>query len=676
MSITADAQCFLQIVGFRNVGLIRTGLYKLRVGVSHSQGIAGEPVYMIAGLGYKQLNHQRLNLGSSEVLQEEKLYSSNAFLIEQSKDYVRIGDVCKFTITLNVSPGLDSALLIISARLMYCSSFSRVYHGQPAIPSEDRFSEEALVRIAISQPLRGVHEFYQATFDDLYCSTLDLVVHTSIAQFHCPQTVSRYLFPNVTQAGAQQSDLESAFLAYVGPHANHLQEMQDSIAALRPSIRNFDTNVALRLSQSVVFPGVRLSDAVAKQYWEYLYQHSFGCNADNSVAWVDFVLNEVSRFAQELFELLFTISVSAPDVLLIYFQGKFLAQQSLLYENAIFREARAVDCIPLENNDEVAKTHGLMAKARRFEQRLPTRATHLEDAQTPAFTIDTLPILFEDSYASPSAPMPPPQVLAGSHLVVLVHGYDGTPTDLIFLRNHLAKKFHEHTVFMCSKCNESSTKGDIFDMGRRLAQEIRSFNDEHYDEPFSRLSLVGYSLGGLVARAALVELQDWCTKMHAFVTLSSPHLGLMYMTSSLVDAGLWLVKSWTQATCLKQLAMTDSRNIPDTALYRLSKHTGLSWFHHVVLFSSTQDNYSPLESSRIELSRKAQNGSDKGCYFVEMAWSIMAGLRPERVRRVDVEFCMEGVSLDTIIGRKAHTEFIENRQFFGILAEKFAELFD
>ena len=44
----------------------------------------------------------------------------------------------------------------------------------------------------------------------------------------------------------------------------------------------------------------------------------------------------------------------------------------------------------------------------------------------------------------------------------------------------------------------------------------------------NRISFIGHSLGGLIIRACLPELEKFSRKMWAFVTLSSPHLGYLY----------------------------------------------------------------------------------------------------------------------------------------------------
>lgn len=52
-----------------------------------------------------------------------------------------------------------------------------------------------------------------------------------------------------------------------------------------------------------------------------------------------------------------------------------------------------------------------------------------------------------------------------------------------------------------------------------------------------RISFIGHSLGGVIIRAALPYLEEFRDSMYTFLTLSTPHMGYLYNTSSLIDAG-------------------------------------------------------------------------------------------------------------------------------------------
>ena len=79
-------------------------------------------------------------------------------------------------------------------------------------------------------------------------------------------------------------------------------------------------------------------------------------------------------------------------------------------------------------------------------------------------------------------------------------------------------------------------------MGVNLAKEVKGFLKECGQ--VNRISFIGHSLGGLIIRACLPELDKFAKKMWAFVTLSSPHLGYLYNNSKIVNTGLWILNKW------------------------------------------------------------------------------------------------------------------------------------
>lgn len=96
-------------------------------------------------------------------------------------------------------------------------------------------------------------------------------------------------------------------------------------------------------------------------------------------------------------------------------------------------------------------------------------------------------------------------------------------------------------------------------------------------------------------------LEDLKDKFHNFITLSSPHLGYLYNQSTIVDAGMWLLKTWRKSICLTQLRMSDNSDLEKTFMFKLSETKGLEWFKNVILVSSYQDSYAPFDSARIQI---------------------------------------------------------------------------
>jgi alpha-beta hydrolase superfamily lysophospholipase len=128
-------------------------------------------------------------------------------------------------------------------------------------------------------------------------------------------------------------------------------------------------------------------------------------------------------------------------------------------------------------------------------------------------------------------------------------------------------------LFLCSQANEEGlTEGNIFEMGVRLAEEVSQFIRESCPGTnLGRLTFIGHSLGGLIIRASLPHLERFKDKFHGYLSLCSPHLGYMYKSSKLFNAGMWILKKWKKSTALSQLSMSDHKDLEKTALYELSK---------------------------------------------------------------------------------------------------------
>lgn len=93
----------------------------------------------------------------------------------------------------------------------------------------------------------------------------------------------------------------------------------------------------------------------------------------------------------------------------------------------------------------------------------------------------------------------------------------------------------------------------------RLVQEILNHVENLRVEP-ARISFVGHSLGAILVRSALSRpaLRALLPRLHTFLSLSGPHLGTLYNSSGLVNAGTIFFKcssSNTMFMCLKWLEL-------------------------------------------------------------------------------------------------------------------------
>lgn len=86
-------------------------------------------------------------------------------------------------------------------------------------------------------------------------------------------------------------------------------------------------------------------------------------------------------------------------------------------------------------------------------------------------------------------------------------------------------------------------------MGAKLALEVDEYIKENcLENAFFHLSFIGYSLGGIIIRAALPILGKYKKNLKTYMTLSTPHLGLI--KSGIVSAGLWIFKKWNGSKAL------------------------------------------------------------------------------------------------------------------------------
>ncbi|KAH9401129.1 hypothetical protein TYRP_002720 [Tyrophagus putrescentiae] len=234
------------------------------------------------------------------------------------------------------------------------------------------------------------------------------------------------------------------------------------------------------------------------------------------------------------------------------------------------------------------------------------------------------------------------------HLIVCVHGLDGNSADLRLVRTYLELGLETLTS--------------------RLVAEIDTYVAAYCLKP-ARISFIGHSLGNIIIRSAISRhdfIRRWGSKMHTFLSLSGPHLGLAYNRSGLVNMGLWFIQKFKKSASLTQLSMKDAPNIRQTFLYQLSTKPGLEHFRHVLLCGSSQDYYVPIHSAHIELCNAAlADSSDNGVCYREMANNILERLLSRsnlNIVRYDVHHALSS-NANSLIGRAAHIAVLDSELF-------------
>ena len=151
------------------------------------------------------------------------------------------------------------------------------------------------------------------------------------------------------------------------------------------------------------------------------------------------------------------------------------------------------------------------------------------------------------------------------HFVVLVHGLWGNPVHLNHLRDSLLECYSEQGVYVFTpQSNKDNFTYDGIDVGaERIVHEIEACLKELEDEgaELNKISVAGYSLGGLVARyvVGLLYKNGIFDKLEPsnFTTFATPHLGVRTPTLGYRSQTWNYLGSKTLSTSGQQMFLTD-----------------------------------------------------------------------------------------------------------------------
>ena len=232
--------------------------------------------------------------------------------------------------------------------------------------------------------------------------------------------------------------------------------------------------------------------------------------------------------------------------------------------------------------------------------------------------------------------------------MLTLHRLWGNPKHMAYVASALREKHSEDKLHILSaKTNSDSFTYDGIDLGgERVAQEIESYIDdlEENGSHIMKLSVVGYSLGGLVARYAIGLLYskglfDTIQPVN-FTTFATPHLGVR--TPSLgVHNHLWnLLGSRTLSMSGHQLFTIDSfRDTNRPILSVLADPDSifliaLSRFKHRVLYANiVNDRSAPYYTTCISIFDQFTNLAAIDInYLPEYAPNILDPADPVRLK--------------------------------------------
>ncbi|KAK2873602.1 hypothetical protein FQN49_002245 [Arthroderma sp. PD_2] len=199
-----------------------------------------------------------------------------------------------------------------------------------------------------------------------------------------------------------------------------------------------------------------------------------------------------------------------------------------------------------------------------------------------------------------------PKQTKAEHLCVLIHGLWGNPTHLNHIVSSLRERFDESSLqILCPKSNAGSLTYDGIELGgERVAHEVEEAIKSSAEQgcKIRKLSVVGYSLGGLIARYAigLLYAKGYFEDIEPvnFTTFASPHVGVR---SPARKSHFWnVLGARCVSTSGRQLFMIDSfRDTGKPLLSTLAAHgsifmLALARFKHRTLYANAVNDLSAV----------------------------------------------------------------------------------
>ena len=688
MALNSILELVVQLDSFRNVDLLKQGLYQVQVccstqlDSSSSLPILAQP-YEVTTLGPP---NKTMTILPAHIIDQSCLLCSSTVLIRYCDEEMKMNDCGVFRLEVEFGKCWE---VTIEARLLFSDLHGELDFDSPIsqIQREDRevdLVELSRTELKVTNPCEGVQQYAELLFGMPHMCIIASTVHvmmmdhrlrvmSPISDLELPKVMAYNLFskPNGQMkvfAGSDETDRK--YVSLVAGLASCHSQLRQFITTI---VDHFGLEMKGEVPDMLALPMYRapFTTAVPKKFSEAVSSH-------DPVFISAALMTEITLIAGQmcqLFHALQGLMKLYPGTLVVALREQYRALIRERCGESIFRDSHLVQCCPLSVDNELAERHKVQASTQRRNRyycSITPLPVHSPSLFPPA---DAHPILFEDNYTTPQSFPLAFTPSTNDHVIILVHGYQGTPFDMRCIRNAVSLVYPT-SLIMISAVNEGQTEGCILEMGKSLAKEVLAYIEEWCPNgKLGKVSFIAHSLGGLIVRSALPYMSELASKLHSFISLSCPHLGYMYTASKLVDAGLWVLKAWSKALCLKQLSMSEQEEREQTVLYKLSEYPGLGWFRHVVLVSSHQDLYVPFESARIEVSPRASTDPINGKAYTEMASRMLTNLSPSQLCRIDVSFKISSKGIDSLIGRTAHIQFIENEGFLRLLAYRYPDFF-
>lgn len=727
MSLRSIIEFSLHIDTFRNIDLFHQGIYKLNISIL-KDSVYAYPYNFISK--YTPTLDDPHQITSTSL--EETFIDTKSFLVRYFDELVRIEETYYLRAEVELDKNTHQSYFTLKFDLLFTDfggriSIDDIKHNNPSVFSYETISScEFLLKFPNSFQTNCV----PVVFDDNHCCLISSVVSYLLIDYKfrplfnnrqadAIESLASSLFKLSHKSGREyigSSLTDSTYSKLMNPLSktyNYLREFyltvlqkcltdaQKHILQIYyvPPILSLPGNPVQNMNHVVKSPEnfqvpLNFSDeeSVSEDHPGTFHRFSQRVASHDAKKIATVIMAELSMVSGQIFQLWHRLQEVIPnctDSLVSLLKEKYSINKRQLLSHGLLRKVVKSPDLGLVADRRKAELNKTLAiEKRQSNSSHDKKGKRIIDKR---FEVDskTQPILIEEFCILDRSLNDGPSELFGAnstffskdgrrrgnsnHLIVLVHGFQGSSSDMRIVKNMLYVNF-PNNLYLCSSVNENNTECSIYVLGQRLAQEVMGYLKENCVLNLGRISFIGHSLGGLVIRAALVHLEEFSKKMHLFLTFSSPHLGIIEGSSKLIRAGLWVLNNFKKCESLKQLSFCDSLQIEECAIYKLAHEKGCEWFSHMVVISSPQDLYSPHYSARIEIIQDLQKFGRNTKFLAKMGKMILEGR--DRIHRIDVDFSLPSANFDNFIGRAGHIEFLENHIFMKTLLYLHPEFFE
>lgn len=527
----------------------------------------------------------------------------------------------------------------------------------------------------INDPWNAVHQYVPISFDPVFFCSIDSVIHVMPFSYQLdPKGINKiqkeFFKPPVK---INQNSVNAAYYALLDPLRISYDSVRNLCLLITNSMYTKSPDFLKCIPEDLKIPTFNKENS-PKSFYELADTEDPEIIATKISEEIDAVKFEIENSFLKLIHLQMITGRKSIEVLRSFFE----IQLSRHFHEYIKLELKEAS-IYRDNIEYHDKAEDIRRSP--YYKNLEKLSIQSEDLYN---TNDCHPIFFIENYSANGEILSqiqyPPQADAPDlnickindiHVMVLIHGYKGTSTDMHLIKGYIAQIYPDIHI-MSSKVNEYQSDTLIGLQGYNLSSEIIQYISANRI-PLHRLkiSFLCHSLGGLIARAAMPHLVKLQENMFSFITFSSPHLGVGISDNVLLEIGKFFIKKYHGSDSFSQMTFHDSQNIKDSYIYELSQYPGLEWFENIMFFSCGEDPYVHEDSARIQVNPKLEYLPG----YEEMISHILGRIKMEKVTRIDVHFQHGDVSKACICCGNRHIDFIDNPCFIKMVCYGFPRLF-